>query len=145
MFVKSIMQHRCFTRSVRKILLIQDYPQLGFKGEICFVKPGYAFNHLVPQKKAIFYSDPAVANFTTSPEELKKKQDMRALEIFLNKLKDIKLIFNREVSEINKNVAKIPVDAQEVLDSLNKRYNMGIKKEDFKMEQGLDSIGEHYV
>ncbi len=36
---------------------------------------------------------------------------MRALEIFLNKLKDIKLIFNREVSEINKNVAKVPVDA----------------------------------
>lgn len=70
---------------------------------------------------------------------------MRALELFLSKLKDIKLIFNREVSEINKNVAKIPVDAQEVLESLNKRYNMGIRREDFKMEQGLDTIGEHYV
>ena len=70
---------------------------------------------------------------------------MRALEIFLSKLKDIKLVFNREVSEINKNVAKIPVDAQEVLESLNKRYNMGIRRDDFKMEQGLDSIGEHYV
>ena len=70
---------------------------------------------------------------------------MRALELFLSKLKDIKLIFNREVSEINKNVAKIPVVAQEVLESLNKRYNMGIRREDFKMEQGLDTIGEHYV
>ena len=70
---------------------------------------------------------------------------MRALELFLSKLKDIKLIFNREVSEINKNVAKIPVDAQEVLEYLNKRYNMGIRREDFKMEQGLDTIGEHYV
>ena len=70
---------------------------------------------------------------------------MRALELFLSKLKDIKLIFNREVSEINKNVAKIPEDAQEVLESLNKRYNMGIRREDFKMEQGLDTIGEHYV
>jgi len=70
---------------------------------------------------------------------------MRALELFLSKLKDIKLIFNREVSEINKNVAKIPVDAQEVLESLNKRYNMGIRRDDFKMEQGLDTIGEHYV
>lgn len=70
---------------------------------------------------------------------------MRALELFLEKLKDIKLIFNREVSEINKNVAKNPVVAQEVLESLNKRYNMGIKREDFKMEQGLDTIGEHFV
>jgi hypothetical protein len=32
-----------------------------------------------------------------------------------------------------------------VLESLNKRYNMGIKREDFRMEQGLDTIGEHFV
>jgi ribosomal protein L9 len=70
---------------------------------------------------------------------------MRALELFLEKLKDIKLIFNRETSEINKNVAKHPVVAQEVLDTLNKRYNMGIKKEDFRMEQGIDTIGEHFI
>jgi hypothetical protein len=36
---------------------------------------------------------------------------MRALELFLERLKDIKLVFNREVSEINKNVAKMPVEA----------------------------------
>ena len=59
---------------------------------------------------------------------------MRNLEIFLGKLKDIKLIFNREVSDINKNVATKPVDPSEVLDSLNKRYNLGIKQEDFKLE-----------
>ena len=34
---------------------------------------------------------------------------MRNLEIFLDKLKDIKLVFVREVSEINKNVAITPV------------------------------------
>ena len=70
---------------------------------------------------------------------------MRNLEIFLDKLKDIKLVFVREVSEINKNVAIIPVAASEVLSSLNQRYNLGIKQEDFKMEQGLDTIGEHFV
>ena len=58
---------------------------------------------------------------------------MRNLEIFLNKLKDMKLIFQREVSDINKNVATEPVEPVEVLDSLNKRYNLGIKNEDFKM------------
>ena len=59
---------------------------------------------------------------------------MRNLEIFLNKLKDMKLVFQREVSEINKNVATEPVEAIEVLASLNSRYNLGIKNEDFKME-----------
>jgi ribosomal protein L9 len=70
---------------------------------------------------------------------------MRVLEVFLSKLKDIRIIFDREVSEINKNVAKTPVQADEVLDSLNKRYNLGIKKQQFKMEQSMDTIGEHFV
>jgi ribosomal protein L9 len=46
-----------FTRSFRKILLLEDVENLGFKGEIAYVKPGYAFNSLVPLKKAIFFSD----------------------------------------------------------------------------------------
>ena len=73
------------------------------------------------------------------------KQEQRVLETFLSKLKDIRIIFDREVSEINKNVAKTPVSGEEVLDSLNKRYNLGIKREKFKMEQALDTIGEHFV
>jgi len=67
-------------------------------------------------------------------EALSNKQSMRNLKIFLNKLKDIKLVFIRKVSEINKNVAIDPVEANEVLNALNQRYNLGIKNEDFKME-----------
>lgn len=65
--------------------------------------------------------------------------------MFLAKLKDIRIIFDKDVSEINKSVAKVPVSADEVLDSLNKRYNLGIKRQQFKMEQALDTIGEHFV
>ena len=49
-----------FTRSFRKILLTQDVPTLGFQGEWLFVKPGYAFNKLVPEGKALFATDPAI-------------------------------------------------------------------------------------
>ena len=70
---------------------------------------------------------------------------MRNLQIFLGKLKDMKLLYEREVSQINKNVVTKPVDSSEVLDALNKRYNLGIKRDDFKMEQALDTIGEHFV
>ena len=90
-------------------------------------------------------TDPAAKAFKADLPQLSKKQDIRALEIFLSKLKDIKLVFNREVSEINKNVAKQPVEVTEVLEQLNKRYNMGIRREDFKMESSLDTIGEHFV
>ncbi len=106
---KVCTQQRSFTKAVRKILLIKDQPGLGFAGEICFVKPGYAFNQLVPSRTALFYSDPAVKSFELNEAELKTKQDIRSLEIFLSKLKDIRITFLREVSEINKNVAKRPV------------------------------------
>ena len=120
---------------------------MGFAGEICFVKPGYALNSLVPKREALFFSDPKALTYASKVDQdaLVGKQRMRNLQIFLSKLKDMKLVFQREVSEINKNVATNPVEASEVLDTLNKRYNLGIKREDFKMEQGLDTIGEHFV
>ena len=37
------------------------------------------------------------------------KQEERILEVFLSKLKDIKIVFDKETSEINKNVSKTPV------------------------------------
>ena len=54
-------------------------------------------------------------------------------------------MFDREVSEINKNVAKIPLESKDVLEQINKRYNMGIQQNDFKMESSVDTIGEHFV
>ena len=49
------------------------------------------------------------------------------------------------MSEINKNVTKQPLQSSEVLELLNKRYRMGIKPQDFKMEAQVDTIGEHFV
>lgn len=80
------------------------------------MKPGFAFNKLVPEGFALFYTDPKVKSFQADLPELKKKQDIRSLEIFLSKLKDIRLVFNRDVSEINKNVTKQPVEVPEVLE-----------------------------
>jgi hypothetical protein len=62
----TMFQRMNFTRSVRKIVLMQDEPSLGFAGEICFVKPGHAFNDLVPRKAAVFYSDPVAKQFLST-------------------------------------------------------------------------------
>jgi len=55
-----------FTRAVKKIVLTKDVDNLGFKGEICFVKPGYAFNNLVPGREALFFTDPKALTFVNS-------------------------------------------------------------------------------
>ncbi len=43
-----------------KIILKEDMPNLGFKGEIVEVKPGYGRNFLIPQGKAVIASESAV-------------------------------------------------------------------------------------
>ena len=73
------------------------------------------------------------------------KQEERQLEQFLLKLQQIRIVFDREVSEINKNITRQPLQSNEVLDLLNKRYKMNIKESNFKMEAQVDTIGEHYV
>ena len=81
-------QARTFTRSIRKIVLTKDVPNLGFKGEICFVKPGRAFNTLLPREQCIMYTDPAAKIFMKgiNTNELALKQQERRLEMFLAKL-----------------------------------------------------------
>jgi ribosomal protein L9 len=63
-----------FTKSVRKILLLKDVPKLGFEGEFVFVKPGHAWNDLVPKKKALMATDhrveEAVKNIDVSKNQV---------------------------------------------------------------------------
>lgn len=58
-------QHFGFTRAYRKIVLTRDVENLGFAGEVCFVKPGRAMNNLVPRREALFFSDPKAQKFVS--------------------------------------------------------------------------------
>ena len=80
---RTLTQQRAatFTRSFRKIVLTQDVEQLGFAGETCFVKPGFAMNYLVPNNFALFTSDARCDAYLkdVNAGELQKKQEVRKL------------------------------------------------------------------
>jgi len=42
-----------------QVILLEDIANLGFKDDVVTVKNGYGRNYLIPQKKAIFASEPA--------------------------------------------------------------------------------------
>ena len=54
---------RTFTKAFRKVVLREDVEHLGFRGEVCFVKPGRALNDLVPGGDAYFFTDRRAAEF----------------------------------------------------------------------------------
>ena len=63
-----------FTRSFRKVVLRNDVANLGFAGEICFVKPGRALNDLVPNGNAYFFTDPRAQPFLSTVSETLLRQ-----------------------------------------------------------------------
>ena len=54
---------RTFTKAFRKVVLREDVEHLGFRGEVCFVKPGRALNDLVPRGDAYFFTDRRATEF----------------------------------------------------------------------------------
>ena len=54
-----------------KIILIEDVQNLGYKDDVVEVKIGYARNFLLPQKKAILATEPAL-------KQLAEKQKQQA-------------------------------------------------------------------
>lgn len=58
-----------------QLLLIEDVDDLGKSGDLVSVKPGYARNYLVPQKKAIFASKGTVR----MQERLREERAKRAV------------------------------------------------------------------
>lgn len=56
-----------------KVLLIEDVDDLGRKGEVFSVKPGFAFNYLLPQKFAIIADKASLRKQARLQEERKQK------------------------------------------------------------------------
>lgn len=74
-----------------RILLLDDVDDLGQKGEIVAVKPGYAFNFLIPKKKALVADANAVRRQARLQEErrLKAVEDRKASEEMATQLNGV--------------------------------------------------------
>ncbi|MDF2549875.1 MAG: putative ribosomal protein [Chlamydiales bacterium] len=63
-----------------ELLLIEDVEELGLKGEIVKVKPGYARNFLIPQQKAVVADKRTLRMQERLKEERRKKAEDDRLE-----------------------------------------------------------------
>jgi large subunit ribosomal protein L9 len=59
-----------------RILLLEDVDNVGRKGDIATVKPGYAFNFLIPQKLALIADAQAMRRQARLQEERRKKAEV---------------------------------------------------------------------
>lgn len=71
-----------------KVLLIEDVEDLGRKGEVYQVRPGFAFNYLLPQKFAIIADKASLRRQSLLQEERKQKalQDKQEADTMASQL-----------------------------------------------------------
>jgi len=83
-----------------RVILIEDVANLGYKDDVVTVKDGYGRNFLIPQKKAVIASEPALKvlaeNAKQRAHKLEKiKEDARSVA---EKLDGISLIISAKTS-----------------------------------------------
>ena len=127
-----------------KVILTSNIKKLGKVGDIVVVKDGFARNFLFPQKKALRNNKKNLEYYEKLKEEIAEKEKIAKdnAEDILNKIKNIKIIFDRESDEkdqlygsvSNKDIQKLLLD--------NK---ISINVDDIIINEPIKSIGEHVI
>ena len=87
--------------SSTQVILLERVEKLGNMGDVVNVKPGYARNYLLPQKKALRASKDNIAYFEAQKKHLQAESDKKKKEAEkqLPKLQDVKVSLIRQASE----------------------------------------------
>ena len=127
-----------------KVILTSNIQKLGKIGDLVSVKDGYARNCLFPQKKALRENNKNLEYFEKIKEEIENKEKIKKdeAENLLNKLKDINIIFSKEVDEKNKLYGTI--SKKEIQNFLTEK-EIKFKSDDIQIPEPIRSVGEHFI
>lgn len=127
-----------------KIILLQDVPRFGKRGEIKEARGGYARNFLFPQKLATPATEKAIFELSQkSTAEEKQTQERTARYEALKELL-AKTIVTIAIKVGEKGKAFGSVNAAKIHDALSK-HGIEIKKEWMVLSEPIKASGEHKI
>ena len=123
-----------------QIILLERVEHLGQMGDIVSVKPGYARNFLLPQRKALRATKPNLAFFESQKKQLeavnlKKKAEA---EQVASKMKDLSVTIIRQAAEGGHLYGS--VNARDVADAIE-AAGVTIDRGQVRINQAYKSIG----
>lgn len=128
-----------------KVILLEDVAGLGGRYEVKKVSDGFALNFLIPQKKARFADEKAIAEIEgkkAQSEALRKEMTERILaEISKAKGKEIKV--TAKASEAGHLFAGL--DASKIAEILSNEFGVNLKPSNVKLDSPIKEVGEHEV
>lgn len=128
-----------------KVLLIEDVPSLGKKGEVVEVKDGYGQNFLIAKGKAKLATNEVLNRYKA---EQKNKQEQLALEqaqreALAKTLKDIKLTISKKSGENGSLFGAITKD--EIAHALEQTHKIQIDKKHIELDSQIKHTGEYTI
>jgi len=128
-----------------KVLLLEDVPKLGKKGEIKEVSDGYARNYLIPRKLAVEATDGLIKHIEESKriEEKKKESIKNKSEGILEKLKDVTIVLKVKAGEKGKLFGA--VTSQDIANKIKEVVGIDFDKNLFEDKVNLKEIGTYSI
>jgi large subunit ribosomal protein L9 len=126
------------------LILLERVPKLGQMGDVVKVKPGFARNFLLPQKKALRATKDNIAYFETQRKTLEATNlDRRKdAEAAAGKMSDVKVILIRQASEALQLYGS--VSSRDISDGAS-AAGMKIERRQVELDKPIKSLGTHKV
>lgn len=128
-----------------RILLLEDVDNVGIKGDIATVKPGYAFNFLIPKKKALVADQNAIRRQARLQEERRQKAiiDRKASEEVAEKLQG--QTFNFIVKVDHEGHMYGSVSALDIVHLIQKETGIELEKRFLQLKHAIKQTGAYEV
>lgn len=128
-----------------RIILQKPYQNLGEKGDVKDVAPGFARNFLIPQNIALPATDSNVARIQNLLAEAKKveKEMIKKLESLKDKIKGITLEIKTHALKTGKLFGS--VGKKEIQKALKEEIGILVPKQKIDLEKSIKRLGEYEV
>ena len=127
-----------------KVILKQDVENVGRKGDIVNVAPGYGRNYLIPKKLALEVTASNLKMISIEQQALKKKieQERLSYQELIRKLNQVTLSFRRKAGE--KDHIFGSVSASDIKEELGK-LGFDIDKKKLVLDEPIKRLGNYAV
>jgi large subunit ribosomal protein L9 len=127
-----------------KVILKQDVDNLGRKGDIVTVSPGFGRNYLIPRKLALEVTISNLKMIEIERQSLKKNLEKERLSYqeLIGKLNELTITFSRKAGE--KDMIFGSVSASDIKEALD-RLGFDIEKKKIALEEPIKRLGNYTI
>lgn len=123
------------------VILLEKVHKLGKMGEIVAVRPGYARNYLLPQKKALRATEENKAYFDKQRASLEKvNADKRSVaEKEAKKIEGKTLVIIRQASEAGMLYGSVA--SRDIAEAITASYGVAVERNMVNLDQNFKALG----